>query len=220
MFSDDGFSGERKRVLIISKEADTKLSEVSRLLRLDKQFVVTQYEDLRSSRSYLHKGLPHVIVIASFGVNHEIFYDIKEFKRFAPFLKVLYIHLGHRDELPKDSAVELFRYGLDGFVVPGHDSLRITKAIEKVVSGERIIDDMVLGWVLESIRINENSDLTPRELEVLNLLCDGKTSSEIADNLCISRLTARAHIRNIYAKLNVSKKSQAIQVAKKERYIQ
>jgi len=50
-------------------------------------------------------------------------------------------------------------------------------------------------------------DLSPRELEVLELVAAGLTNEEIADRLCLSIRTVERHLSNIYAKLGVSGKS-------------
>ena len=52
-------------------------------------------------------------------------------------------------------------------------------------------------------------NLTLREKEVLKLICEGKTNVDIAKNLIISVNTAKAHVSNIYQKLNVSDRVQA-----------
>ena len=52
--------------------------------------------------------------------------------------------------------------------------------------------------------------LTFRELEVLRLLVQGKTNQDIADDLLISKATAKAHVQHIIAKLGVSDRTQAV----------
>lgn len=56
--------------------------------------------------------------------------------------------------------------------------------------------------------------LSKRELEVLELLAQGFSNQEIADKLFVSLNTAKTHISNIYAKLNVKRRTQAIQKAR------
>ena len=56
----------------------------------------------------------------------------------------------------------------------------------------------------------EGASLTPREKEILSLLCKGMNYREIANTLVISQFTVRKHIQNIYAKLNVSDRVNAL----------
>lgn len=57
--------------------------------------------------------------------------------------------------------------------------------------------------------------LTPREQHILQLLLDNKTNVEIADDLCISIGTAKAHVHNIFAKVEVKKRQQLLDVYEK-----
>jgi len=63
-------------------------------------------------------------------------------------------------------------------------------------------------------------DLTSRELEVLMMLTDGGDYKAIADKLFLSPFTVRAHIRNIYDKLHVHSKSEAVAKALRERVLE
>ena len=56
-------------------------------------------------------------------------------------------------------------------------------------------------------------DLTARELEVLALMVEGKANPEIAEELVVSRSTAKAHVSNILSKLEVSNRSEAVALA-------
>ena len=59
-------------------------------------------------------------------------------------------------------------------------------------------------------RISVKDMLTQREMEVLKSLSDGNTYQEIANNLFISHETVKQHLKNIYRKMNVKNKIQAI----------
>lgn len=56
--------------------------------------------------------------------------------------------------------------------------------------------------------------LSKREVEVLQLLSEGFSNQEVADRLFVSLNTAKTHISNIYSKLNVKRRTQAIQKAR------
>jgi DNA-binding NarL/FixJ family response regulator len=64
-----------------------------------------------------------------------------------------------------------------------------------------------------------DTNLSEREMEILKLLVDGLDYKSIADKLFIAPNTVRKHISNIYEKLHVSSKAQAIKVAVKKRWV-
>jgi len=57
--------------------------------------------------------------------------------------------------------------------------------------------------------IARSAELTARELQVIELLADGRSAREIAAQLEISRATARTHVTNIYRKLDVNNRVEA-----------
>ncbi len=60
---------------------------------------------------------------------------------------------------------------------------------------------------------NLDEKLTQRELQILNLMRTGSTTSEMADELCISRATVRNHVQNIFGKLEVHNRLEAVALA-------
>jgi len=64
-----------------------------------------------------------------------------------------------------------------------------------------------------------NVRLTKREVEVLTLVIEGKSSKEVADHLYVSKRTVDFHLANIYQKLNVTNRVQAFRVATRRNLI-
>ena len=64
-----------------------------------------------------------------------------------------------------------------------------------------------------------NSPLTKRETEILQLIAEGKTYTQISEQLFISKETSKTHIKNIYSKLQVNSKSEAIAKANLDKLI-
>ena len=69
-------------------------------------------------------------------------------------------------------------------------------------------------------QLNENSsDLSEREIEILKEMVSGKNYKAIGEKLFISPLTVRKHAANIYEKLHVNNRTQAINIAQKQKWI-
>ena len=73
-------------------------------------------------------------------------------------------------------------------------------------------------FVPDTARI-EALGLTPRELEVLQLIADGLSTKEMADRLFVSENTVKTHIGRVLEKLGASRRTQAVQLAKTQRLI-
>lgn len=69
--------------------------------------------------------------------------------------------------------------------------------------------------ILKVCKVQTQSILSEREIEVLREIAEGSTNKEIADHLCISLATVKSHIINIYTKLQVNNRVAAIQASKK-----
>jgi len=91
----------------------------------------------------------------------------------------------------------------------------LVKAVENIAKGERWFPSRVTNAVLDRLiagrRANPmmNSNLTPREWEVLTLIAQGRSDKEVANALCISTETAKSHVKSIYKKLQVSTRRAA-----------
>lgn len=111
--------------------------------------------------------------------------------------------------------------GASGYVSKRVPSAKLIEAVEDAFNGGTPISPHVAARVLQMFREQlppptANYHLTPRELEVLDLLVQGDDYKAIADKLFLSNYTVRAHTRNIYEKLHVHTKSQAVAKALKE----
>lgn len=73
--------------------------------------------------------------------------------------------------------------------------------------------------IISSFKPNSEIELSERELEVLHQLCRGANNREIAEDLFVSTNTIKAHIKNIYKKLHVHSRAEAVSKAIKKRLI-
>lgn len=90
----------------------------------------------------------------------------------------------------------------------------VESAIEVVRSGGVVLPPEIQGQLAVAVR-GRGSDqlLTKREHEVLKMVSDGSKAPEIGVALCISPVTVKVHLRNIYRKLEVTDRAQAVKEA-------
>lgn len=124
--------------------------------------------------------------------------------------------------------------GADGYIMKGATPDQLVSAITAVNEGTAWLDPAIARLVLSSVqnqkqrsstlassqpdyRAGKNSfGLTDREMEVLGLIVDGLSNPEIAEKLCITRATAKAHVHSILQKLYVDDRTQAAVTAMRE----
>jgi DNA-binding NarL/FixJ family response regulator len=109
--------------------------------------------------------------------------------------------------------------GASGYLTKNITPEKLMDSIEEACKGGAPMSTNIARLVVHSFQRNIDSPLSPRETEVLQLLAKGKSYTMIADELFIDKETVRSHIKNIYIKLEVNSKSQAIEKATKERLI-
>ena len=98
------------------------------------------------------------------------------------------------------------RHGAAAFVSKQEDTSYVLDTIEDVYKGR-----MVFPYVdVRKVNANPIQTLTRRELEVLSLLASGKTNKEVAVEQDVALNTIKFHVRNIYEKLSVRNRTQAI----------
>lgn len=100
--------------------------------------------------------------------------------------------------------------GARGYIIKGMPYQTLIDALVRVHSGGRFLPSPVTK-ALESR--TPNSDLSPREREVLLLMVDGKTNKEIASLLGITEATVKCHVSTILMRLNVNDRTQAVVTA-------
>ncbi len=109
---------------------------------------------------------------------------------------------------------EALRAGATGYLLKNSSIQSITDAVQEVVNGGSPMSSSIARRVTQSFRPSANvmdtHNLTPREREILSWLGKGHRYKEIAAQLEISEETVRKHIRNMYEKLHVQSKVEAL----------
>jgi len=130
-----------------------------------------------------------------------------------PTVAVLVLTMLDEDE----SVFAAMRAGARGYVVKGADTGDVLRALESVARGDAVFGPAVASRVLSYLTRPLSArdpvlfpELTDREREILELLARGKTNSEIARTLVVSPKTVRNHVSNVFTKLQVRDRGDAI----------
>lgn len=109
--------------------------------------------------------------------------------------------------------------GASGYLTKNTPPEKILSSINEVLEGGGPMSANIARMVIQSFQRNEASPLTKRETEILEQIATGKSRKRIADELFIDLETVKSHIKNIYHKLDVHSKADAIKLAKDNKFI-
>ena len=122
------------------------------------------------------------------------------------------------------SVIDALRAGARGYLTKDAGAAEIREALERVTSGQPAIDPAVQQHLLDAITASRPrhgaepapqfpAGLTAREAEVLTLIAQGLSNSEIASHLMVSETTVKSHINHMFAKTGVRDRAQAVAYA-------
>lgn len=111
--------------------------------------------------------------------------------------------------------LQALKAGASGYVLKDSSAAAIVNSIVAVMSGERVMASAVANRVLEMLTGTATpkefyDGLTDREVEILKLLASGTGNKQIAYRLKISEKTVRNHVSNMYQKLGIYDRTQAV----------
>ena len=111
--------------------------------------------------------------------------------------------------------------GIEGYLLKENALADLVTAIETIRRGGNYISSLLGGKILrEGIGLRLSGEvLSPREIEILKLVAQGKSSKEIADSLSLSIMTVYNHRVNIKNKLNLKKNAELVRYAIEKGYI-
>lgn len=109
--------------------------------------------------------------------------------------------------------------GASGYLLKDTPPAELLSSIKEVINGGSPMTPSIARRVINSFKKAGDSPLSKRETEILELLCDGKNYKTIADELFVSGNTVRAHIKNIYRKLHVNSRAEAVKKALNDKLV-
>jgi DNA-binding NarL/FixJ family response regulator len=140
---------------------------------------------------------------------------IPKLKKLIPDVHILILTVYEQDLL-------IFRAlgnGAAGYLTKNTPHEKIIASIHEVMEGGGPMSAHIARMVIKSFQRNDATPLTRRETEILEQISTGKSRKRIADELFIDLETVKSHIKNIYHKLDVHSKADAIKAARDNKFI-
>lgn len=138
---------------------------------------------------------------------------IPRLKKLLPHVHVLILTVYESEKL----IFEALANGASGYLTKNTPSAKIIASIKEVKEGGGPMSINIAKMVIRSFQKNQESPLSKRETQILEEISIGKSRSQIANELFIDLETVRSHIKNIYIKLNVNSRADAIKTARENR---
>jgi DNA-binding NarL/FixJ family response regulator len=204
----------------------------------NKVVIVEDDIEIRSGFQIMVNSAEDFVVIAAFGSAEEfldrasdlqfdvVLMDIKLpgmsgieavrlLKATYPSVEIMMVTVYDDSEL----VFEALKAGASGYLSKGTSYAKLLEALDDLIKGGSPMSSKIARLVITNLRINPDSPLTKRESTILQLLAEGKTYYQMAEELYISRDTIKTHLKHIYAKLYVKSRAEAVAKASKQKYI-
>ncbi len=199
------------RVIVVAASPVIRMGLAAMLDDNPKLTLVKSVPDIDSGREEIVQLQPDVILLDYDDNNYEYTLDFSQFVSATIILT---------DELEDINLRAVLATGIKGILPQTSSSSEIIAAIEAVASGLVALHPEVIGNLQlqkeanlsEQVDINRIQTLTPREIEILQMLISGLSNKVVAQQLHISEHTVKFHISSIFQKLDVSTRTEAVAV--------
>ncbi len=133
----------------------------------------------------------------------------RRIRELAPEARILVLTTYATDEF----IFKALRAGAQGYLLKDASADELLGAIRSVHAGQTLLAPAVAARLVQGVSAGPAEALTPRELEVLTLVGQGRSNGEIAAQLAIAPRTAKVHVQNILGKLGATNRTEAVSIA-------
>jgi len=208
------------RVLLVDDDAHVRMVITQDLMRDQRTLLVAQAANVREGRKAIKQYEFDVMLVDLHLGDGEGFELLDYLKSVRPSAEAVVISVMEND----DQVLRAFEMGATGYLSKNSWFGNYAQAVLQVANGGASLTPNLARRLLQRFdkthadtpkrrQPNESEKLSQREREVLRLVASGYTSTEIGSRLMISGMTVNTHIRNIYRKLQVRTRAQAVRFA-------
>lgn len=130
----------------------------------------------------------------------------RQIKSVAPDTKILMLTMF----TDPATVTEAVKAGADGYLSKGSERETVERAIRDIMEGNSVLDPSVTRGVFGRLGDKDPAALSQRELEVLQVLAEGKSTKEIAETVFLSEETVKTYLKQIFRKLAVRDRTEAV----------
>jgi DNA-binding NarL/FixJ family response regulator len=193
------------RILLVDDHIAIRMGLITALNNAPDMEVVGDVEDGSEALEACRRLRPDVVVLDLRMQGQSGVETVKVLgQEFAEARTLIYSNFARGEEV-----FQAIKAGASGIVVKEMSVHRLLEAIRAVYSGEQYIPPQIAARVGERML----AQLSPREMEVLKLVARGLSNKEIAAQLGLVVGTVKLHITNVFSKLGVSDRTQALVTA-------
>ncbi|RBL92049.1 response regulator transcription factor [Chitinophaga flava] len=177
--------------------------------------LVSAYDRCEDALQYLDHDMPDIVLmdIRLLGMNG--IEGTSRIKKKLPRCIVLILTAAENDEL----IFSALKAGAVGYILKDENIRRLIPLLDEALAGGAPMSPSVARMVVQSFQRQQDSPLSEREVQVMQGVAEGKSYTRIADDLFLSKETIKSHIKNIFQKLDVNNKADAIRVVNARNWI-
>jgi DNA-binding NarL/FixJ family response regulator len=206
----------KTKTIVLIEDDEVLCSSYATLINDEEDLrVVNAYQSCEEALKHISDDHPHVILLdfELQGINGIDAIPLLKEKVPRCYIIMLTVYES------QDKILDALSNGASGYLTKNSPISKIIDSIREVMAGGGPMSTNVARMVIKSLQKNMQSPLSKRETQVLELISQGKSRFQIARELAIYAETVKTHISNIYLKLNVNTKADAIKAARDEKLI-
>jgi DNA-binding NarL/FixJ family response regulator len=205
----EGAVSKKIRIVLAEDHHVVRTAIATLLMREPDMEVVGEVADGLSLLETVTKLQPDILLMDAQMPYHKPLVAVAQLNKQCPQVRILVLSAFNLPEY----VVGLLKAGANGYVLKDDRTDLLLRAIRSVARGKDWVSPQATTILIESMRA-ESSDiqekLTNRELDVLRLMARGRRNEDIAANLVVTEQTVKNHVTNIFRKLGVETRVEAV----------
>ena len=209
------------KILLVDDHEILRKGLTSVFEQVDDFEVIGEASGGKEALSFIESTKPDIVIMDVMMPNENGVDVAERIKENYPEIKVMMLSAFY-DFKTVEKAI---RVDADGYMLKDSLSDDLIKVVRIIIGGDKFIHPVAAKRMMNNLggisddEPKKEHNLTPRELKVLKLICDGNTNHEIASKLYLGDETVKTHVKNIYLKIGVSNRIEAVLFAVKNNII-